>query len=365
FINDPTRDNASYPQRPKAFINYIFFDEQFKMVSGGASPVNPTGFIKDHFSDLQNLAAIKNGYLYVYVSNESPVNVFFDNLQLIHTRGALLEETHYYPFGLTMAGISNSTINIPTKNNCGCPNKNGFNGNEIQSREFSGTIGLELYDFNARTYDPQMARFIQSDPLGEEAGQESLSSYHFGFNNPVRYEDADGKCPICPFIVWGMRAYRAYKTFQVLEKVTTVSKASIHSPPAAAVIMTPMIITTDAQGQTVSVPESKIKEFETQVRIEKTEEIDKEIISLEKANRSLERRASEHEQKLKDFKNDPDKNDNKGYLKDQSPELRKKIIEKRVKNLETEIRSFRNNIKKNEKKIEGLKDEKQKITATK
>ncbi len=44
------------------------------MVSGGASPVNPTGFIKDHFSDLQNLAAIKNGYLYVYVSNESPVN---------------------------------------------------------------------------------------------------------------------------------------------------------------------------------------------------------------------------------------------------------------------------------------------------
>jgi len=72
FINDPNRDNASYPQRLKAFINYMFFDEQFKMVSGGASPVNPTGFIKDHFSDLQNLAATKNGYLYVYVSNESP-----------------------------------------------------------------------------------------------------------------------------------------------------------------------------------------------------------------------------------------------------------------------------------------------------
>jgi len=74
FINDPSRDNASYPQRPKAFINYIFFDEQFKMVSGGASPVHRTGFTKDHFSDLQNLAATKNGYLYVYVSNESPVN---------------------------------------------------------------------------------------------------------------------------------------------------------------------------------------------------------------------------------------------------------------------------------------------------
>ncbi|WP_155990124.1 hypothetical protein [Terrimonas ferruginea] len=50
---------------------HIFFDEQFKMVSGDAIPVNPTGFIKDHFSDLQNLAATKNGYLYVYVSKRA------------------------------------------------------------------------------------------------------------------------------------------------------------------------------------------------------------------------------------------------------------------------------------------------------
>ncbi|WP_028787689.1 hypothetical protein [Terrimonas ferruginea] len=62
FINDPNRDDASYPQRPKAFINYIFFDEQFKMVSGGASPVHPTGSTKDHFSDLQNLAATKKRF---------------------------------------------------------------------------------------------------------------------------------------------------------------------------------------------------------------------------------------------------------------------------------------------------------------
>jgi RHS repeat-associated protein len=88
-----------------------------------------------------------------------------------------------------MAGISSKALSF------GSPeNKRGYNGNELQNKEFSDGSGLDLYDFNARTYDQQIGRFIQIDPLFED-GQESINPYHFSFNNPVRFSDPDGEAP--------------------------------------------------------------------------------------------------------------------------------------------------------------------------
>ena len=68
---------------------------------------------------------------------------------------------------------------------------------------------MEVYDFNARTYDQQIGRFIQIDPLVEFGSQESLTPYQFSFNNPIRYNDPDGKCPLCPAIPWVAEAIYA------------------------------------------------------------------------------------------------------------------------------------------------------------
>ena len=156
----------------------MFFDEQFNVVKTGYSRVGNANTVKDHFSELQKLPVQKNGYLYVYVSNESPVAVFFDNLQVVHTRGPILEENHYYPFGLTMTGISSKAASFG-----GAENKIRFNGIE-QNTDFD----INMYDAYYRNLDPQTGRFWQQDP---RPGM-SISNYAAMQNNPVFYADPFG-----------------------------------------------------------------------------------------------------------------------------------------------------------------------------
>jgi RHS repeat-associated protein len=157
----------------------VLLDEQFKIVntSTGFEPVGSDGEFKTFVKT--GLPISQNGYLYLYTSNESPVDVFFDNLQVTHVRGPLLEESHYYPFGLTMAGISSKSAGKL---------ENRFKYNEGTER--TTDLDLNWDETYFRSYDPQIGRFHQQDPLADAI--EDLSPFSFANNNPVRFNDPLG-----------------------------------------------------------------------------------------------------------------------------------------------------------------------------
>jgi RHS repeat-associated protein len=179
---------------PKAYLNWVLLDEQFKIAKNqygsiiasgysGFDAVDANGVMKAHV--LSNLPVAKSGYLVIYTSNEaSNIDVYFDNLQVTHTRGPILEETHYYPFGLTMVGISGKAAGT-------LQNKIKYNGKEEQRQEFTDGSGLEWLDYGARKYDNQIGRWMSVDSKAADAP--SWSPYRALFCNPIRYADPDGQ----------------------------------------------------------------------------------------------------------------------------------------------------------------------------
>jgi uncharacterized protein RhaS with RHS repeats len=52
-----------------------------------------------------------------------------------------------------------------------------------------------------RYYDPRIGRFLSVDPVAANSGDPKFfNRYDYAFNNPYRFTDPDGRCPICPVI---------------------------------------------------------------------------------------------------------------------------------------------------------------------
>ncbi|MBS4012248.1 MAG: peptidoglycan DD-metalloendopeptidase family protein [Bacteroidetes bacterium] len=92
------------------------------------------------------------------------------------------QDVSYYPFGMTIADLSHfgGIMGGSTAN------RYLYNGKELQS-----DFGLDWYDYGVRFYDAEIGRWHVIDPLAEHAY--SWTPYRYGFNNPIRFIDPDGR----------------------------------------------------------------------------------------------------------------------------------------------------------------------------
>ncbi|MEZ4824834.1 MAG: DUF6443 domain-containing protein [Bacteroidia bacterium] len=88
----------------------------------------------------------------------------------------IVQEDHYYPFGMRMGGKSYQS---------GMENDIRFNGKSLVS-----DLNVDLYDYGFRWYMPDIGRFVSVDPLTDKYTY--LTPYQFAENTPIQAVDMDG-----------------------------------------------------------------------------------------------------------------------------------------------------------------------------
>jgi RHS repeat-associated protein len=100
---------------------------------------------------------------------EAPIYLHGDHLGsaslATDAAGRVVSEMRYTPYGETRSGAQ--------------PTDRRFTGQRYEA-------GTGLYDYNARTYDPYINRWIQPDTIIPGPSPQALNRYSYVYNNPYR-----------------------------------------------------------------------------------------------------------------------------------------------------------------------------------
>ncbi|MCB0842116.1 MAG: N-acetylmuramoyl-L-alanine amidase [Bacteroidetes bacterium] len=124
----------------------------------------------------------------------------------------LLQEDHYYPFGMRLGGLSYQS---------GLKNDYLYNGKELEEE-----LDLGWYDYGFRWYMADVGRFVSVDPLAENF--QDISTYVYALNNPVNLVDPDGRAATDP-------PYKINSGVLSGQNVTTNITKTTYRPPMKSI----------------------------------------------------------------------------------------------------------------------------------
>ncbi|WP_298760646.1 DUF6443 domain-containing protein [uncultured Psychroserpens sp.] len=150
--------------------NYIYENDGLKFFSHPEGYVEPVGK--------------SFGYVYQYKDHLGNIRLSYSDTSgdgYINPNLEIIEENNYYPFGLKHKGYNNNV----SANSNSVASKFKYNGKELNDE-----LGLNMYDYGARFYDPTLGKWFTPDALAEKYYDQSI--YTYALNNPILYIDPDG-----------------------------------------------------------------------------------------------------------------------------------------------------------------------------
>ena len=127
----------------------------------------------------------EDGNLSIYIDNSSSDKVYFDEFIIERTEAAVavvVQENHYYPFGMNMKGIEELDLQSIEGDD---EHRFQYNGKEKEE-----SFGLNWTDYGWRNMDTQLGRWHGVDNLAEK--YQSISPYVYVANSPLIATDPDG-----------------------------------------------------------------------------------------------------------------------------------------------------------------------------
>jgi len=147
------------------------------------------GYVKYTKKAIGGKKWILYSYIYNYTDHLGNIRLSYSKDPTTHETD-VVEEQHYYPFGLEHPYNKIERDLIPTWNltlTFGQTTENGYQY-QYNGKEWQDELGYNMYDMDMRQYDPAIARWVVQDPIVHHG----MSPYNAFDNNPVFWADPSG-----------------------------------------------------------------------------------------------------------------------------------------------------------------------------